>query len=414
MKPDFLDDSPHEGLNQEQETPVEPQGKFCMLFLLKEENDINNVEKAIRALKRQPWIDDNQVFTNNNNNIVAIFFDDNVRNIKPELLYSTIKLLCKGTSMILYLANNQNDKLDVIQELRFYNNDFIDTRCNYKVMKLCAALHYGKVIDTENPMLYIKNINSSINIVEVPAIKYYLDNLAKKISLSYKGCNFIAYNYPILLKNEGEMPSFEDHWNIDRTGNEAYFPPKGTKVLGYYTREDEDGVEGPHIVLCPERIEAEARRWKEDSLAVYGFVLIHELAHALMDLYKMYSISIEFERECWEPKANRNWNDIGINWPKGREAIAMEESLANMILLQQVNNTKYFENAKTFIERQPLFYKFGWWQYTAGIDWTKWRNSSKGSTSKLQLWFDKCFAGGNILISEQHYSRKLFDEVFVK
>jgi hypothetical protein len=117
MKPDFLDDSPHERLNQEQETPVEPQGKFCMLFLLKEENDINNVEKAIRALKIQPWIDENQVFPSNN--IVAVFFDDNGRSIKPEVLYSTIKSLCKGTSMILYLANNQNNKLEIIQELRF-------------------------------------------------------------------------------------------------------------------------------------------------------------------------------------------------------------------------------------------------------------------------------------------------------
>lgn len=183
-----------------------------------------------------------------------------------------------------------------------------------------------------------------------------------------------SFPLPILLKSSQDMEKAEFWKGIDwkddyKDYRDDFNNCKKYIVLGYYTREDEDGCKGPHIVLCPENIEGAASdsNFKDKKELLYLIVLIHELAHAMMD------------------KNNVTMNSLFSN--------AMEESLANMITLQwfDVFDNDDKEIVKDFIkDKQPKIYKFGINQFEAGVDWSKWRDSKK-MHKLLKEWFDNCF-----------------------
>ncbi len=189
---------------------------------------------------------------------------------------------------------------------------------------------------------------------EFSLFNYHLDNLSKlPILLSFKDIQHTE-----LWKSQDWGAEYED-----------YIPK--TPVFGYYSSHDEDGCKGPHIVLCPLNIknaanEEDAVKLDIDELLIYKIVLIHELAHAMMDK-----------------------NHVSLNSLFSR---AMEESLANMITLQWFEKFDHsnYKKVKSFIETQPEIYKFGINQFEAGVDWTKWRDSKK-MHKLLKEWFDKCF-----------------------
>lgn len=158
-------------------------------------------------------------------------------------------------------------------------------------------------------------------------LKYLIDSIKKSnlffdLPYSVLSNTFHLYHHPkrsfplpILLKSSQDMEKAEFWKGIDweddyKDYRDDFNNCKKYIVLGYYTRDNEDGCEGPHIVLCPENIEAAAfdSNLKDKKELLYLIVLIHELAHAMMD------------------KNNVTMNSLFSN--------AMEESLANMITLQ--------------------------------------------------------------------------------
>lgn len=172
---------------------------------------------------------------------------------------------------------------------------------------------------------------------------------------------------PIITKDG--FVSYNESWKDIECENEELekYIPKGN-ILGYYTHWNEKECEGPHICLYTEAIEEEANSAQIDIKLLYAIVIIHELAHAMMD---------------------NNLDDSTL--PKTLYAKAMEESLANCIVLKLFHDFDLdnYEKVREWIsKRQPIIYRFGINQYDADTDWTKWRNSNKDKMSALKGWFD--------------------------
>ena len=197
---------------------------------------------------------------------------------------------------------------------------------------------------------------------------------------------------PIIMKKE--MPDYEKLWeNIDKR-----YIPKG-KVLGYYTREDEDVCRGPHIVIGADEI-ANAAKDLLSFKVLFAKVLVHELAHAIMDKYL-------------EKQDANNKNSL---WPYCTEAKAMEESLANMITLQcfyQFAHNDYPYVLNYIDQKQPAIYQFGIWQEKIDADWKKWCDNSKGYTNEIKEWFNNCFVDGYIRIPKEYYTKEMFDKAII-
>lgn len=227
----------------------------------------------------------------------------------------------------------------------------------------------GKIIE-EHVLKYLSHkIKKSILFFDLP-----YSVLSNTFHLYHHPKN--SFPLPILLKSKEGMSEYVELWKKgigweDEEYNKYLDDLKEFNkfiVLGYYTREDEDGCKGPHIVLCPENIEdaASDSNLKDKKELLYLIVLIHELAHAMMD------------------KNHVSLNSLFSN--------AMEESLANMITLQWFDalNRSNYHKVKSFVETQPKIYKFGINQFQAGVDWTKWRDSKK-MHKLLKEWFKNCF-----------------------
>ena len=205
---------------------------------------------------------------------------------------------------------------------------------------------------------------------------------------------------PILLKKK--LPEYSSFWKeIDDERRNQYIPHG--EVLGYYSRDEHPLCMGPHIVLCPENIRQIAQAYHIPFKILMAKVLVHEIAHALMDRYRIidgYGIQYTNPKE---------------NWSNTVEAKAMEESMANAITLfvfRKYANEDY-KYVRHYIDNmQSAIYKFGLWQEQIYADWNKWRNSSKQNTKELKEWFNKCFDNGDIIITKEDYKQKLFNNVF--
>lgn len=214
---------------------------------------------------------------------------------------------------------------------------------------------------------------------------------------------------PIYLLDPSDMPTYGKLWG-DIKDIEKYIPQYN--VLGYYIREDASLCDKPHIVLCPENIEACAG--KNITLGnLFTKVLVHEISHSVLDKYYEYKLYSDLFSD-WNLEAIK----VTENHPQSKCARAMEESLANMMTLQWIESTgdsKLFSETMSFIKnQQPAFYQFGIYQYNAKVDWRKWRKSSKQKTQELEDWFNKCFVDAEIRIHEQDYTKVLFDKAIVE
>ena len=205
---------------------------------------------------------------------------------------------------------------------------------------------------------------------------------------------------PILLKKK--LPEYSSFWKeIDDERRNQYIPHG--EVLGYYSRDEHPLCMGPHIVLCPENIRQIAQAYHIPFKILMAKVLVHEIAHALMDRYQIIDGN---EIQYTNPKENLS-NTV--------EAKAMEESMANAITLfvfRKYANEDY-KYVRHYIDNmQSAIYKFGLWQEQIYADWNKWRDSSKQNTKELKEWFNKCFDNGDIIITKEDYKQKLFNNVF--
>lgn len=213
------------------------------------------------------------------------------------------------------------------------------------------------------------------------------------------GNSFHLYNHPkrsfplpILLKSL-EDKSMADIWNSNEWQRDNvegvyddFIPNESFLVLGYYSHNPEDECEGPHIILCLENISKMAKEMKMDNKLLCLIVLIHEFAHAKMDMYQTKSSIKSFFAQ------------------------AMEESLANMITLKwfEEHDEDNFDCVLQFVNSQPPIYQFGIKQFNAKVDCTKWSRSSKDMKGLLKVWFDTCFIEKCELASV----KEAYDKVF--
>ena len=152
-----------------------------------------------------------------------------------------------------------------------------------------------------------------------------------------------------------------------------------TESLGCYIPSLQENYPYPVIYLCPKRIIDAADRLDIDKKVLYAKVLIHELAHAIMDpTNELEGENLKSKKDI-EPKT------------KSDADVFMEESLANMITLQyfeaakSIIGEKDFEQVKSFMEIQPEAYKFGIEQFQLQTDWREWRNNK--SSMKFWMYF---------------------------
>lgn len=264
-------------------------------------------------------------------------------------------------------------------------------------------LFEGKIFKREN--LVIVNINSprTLDRQEMEKIENIMRRLdVSDITIHPAGsfCSLLTPSseekfIPIFLKEE--MPTFEERWEgIEVSEEYKIYEPKGT-ILGYYSKDDVKLCDdphivlrvGPHIVLCPETIElcSKIATNKISFEVLFAKVLLHEFAHVLMD--------------------NEQLN-------KDLFSKAMEESLANMIVLQVFSkyDKSNYDRVRSFIVNdQPTIYQFGAYQFDINADWKKWKKSNKNMPT-LKTWFDKCFKEGKIR-ENLIYSLSDYDEVFI-
>lgn len=256
-------------------------------------------------------------------------------------------------------------------------------------------LFEGKIFKREN--LVIVNINSPRTLDRQEMEK--IENIMRHLDVSdisvHSADSFVSLLtpsleekfIPIFLKEE--MPTFEKRWEgIEVSEEYRIYEPKGT-ILGYYSKDDVELCDGPHIVLSPKTIEQCSKKAtnKISFEVLFAKVLLHEFAHVLMD--------------------NEQLN-------KDLFSKAMEESLANMIALHVFSKydiSNYDKVLSFIVNDQPTIYQFGAYQFKINADWKKWKESNKNMPT-LKTWFDKCFKEGKIR-ENLIYSLSDYDEVFI-
>lgn len=171
---------------------------------------------------------------------------------------------------------------------------------------------------------------------------------------------FLAQQIPVRFVTRDQMPKPIFHGDFSM------------ETLGcYFSRHPDTSY--PRIYLCPETIKETSEKLSISEDILYAIVLIHEYAHAAMDPTNELSKDENFEK-------------------KGKQELRemesfIEESLANMLTLQyfEVAGDKDFQQAKSFMEKQPEAYRFGINQYELGTDWRDWRNN-KSAFHFLSQW----------------------------
>ena len=170
---------------------------------------------------------------------------------------------------------------------------------------------------------------------------------------------FLAHPIPVCFVTRKMMPKpvFDEDFSMEALGC-------------YFSRHPDTSY--PRIYLCPETIKETSEKLSISEDILYAIVLIHEYAHAAMDPTNELSKDGNFEK-------------------KGKQELRemesfIEESLANMLTLQyfEVAGDKDFQQAKSFMEKQPDAYRFGINQYELGTDWRDWRNNKSAFHFLLQ------------------------------
>ncbi len=213
--------------------------------------------------------------------------------------------------------------------------------------------------------------------------------------------SFLKSRIPVRLVDEKEidknLPNFlkrSFHVNNDNV-NCVVDASKAMELLGCYNVK-----ETGEILLCPKRITNVSKCLQIPEEHLFIAVYIHELAHAAMDSKvrvdeigeSIYSISWGKDKSDFDQFFTTQDNP----------AFAMEESLANMIMLSYLewyceDNQELYNNARKFVECQMPEYAFGAIQFDADVDWRKWKeykanfNGNQEQIDKLKKWYDKWF-----------------------
>ena len=223
--------------------------------------------------------------------------------------------------------------------------------------------------------------------------------------------SFLNVQIPIRFVNEDEM---EDRMipKMGRNSDDTFDMAAVMESLGLYITDSNHNNE---IRICPHRIKKVANTNQISEENLFIIVYLHELAHAVLDpnnLVDYCSYSGTYLQEYSEKMPSQVF---------GIEAEAMEESLANTIMLaylawyEEVDPQKgsnLYDDAVKFVGQQMPIYSFAIYQFKTGVDWTKWRDCNNKNTPALKTWFDKCFKEGKIR-ENLIYSLSDYDEVFI-
>ena len=148
---------------------------------------------------------------------------------------------------------------------------------------------------------------------------------------------------------------------------------------------------------------------------LFIIVYLHELAHAMLD--SKCEIEVKQDTKKMYNLKYESSNNEDKNRKFSNASLAMEESLANMIMLKYIRNTDsdLFEKAMYFVRQQCGIYSFGYYQFCVDADWTKWRDykiNHPESDDYLKGWYDRCFFNKDINISLEDYSKEMFNNAF--
>ena len=214
---------------------------------------------------------------------------------------------------------------------------------------------------------------------------------------------------PVVVVDERTMAKHDDD---NRDPNEPEENQGKNKILALYLSKSELFA-GPCIAICLERIKKNAVNLKISYRNLCIIVLLHELAHAIMDytndLGKIESDDGESYIFVKKEEVELDIFKKNINVRRGH--FAMEESLANMIMLRYCEcycelhkGSKLLREAKKFVRHQTISYRFGLKQFEAAdvplkIDWNKWRDAKSGKLgldpNKLANWNSEFVVKGN-------------------
>ena len=272
--------------------------------------------------------------------------------------------------MLNYPFNNLSETIEeFLKKYQDYNKevngDYIKLEEKIRAeLKIEDLREVKDIIDFET-LLYMYCIIARGDIAGLSNISEATD---KKIDYN----TFSDYNWMLTLMKRISL-LLVDPQNMPESPIKGEYP---TESLGCYFSLGQFNYPQPAIFLCPERIEEAARNKNIDKKVLYSKVLIHELAHAIMDPTNI------FENGTLKPKVSEQKLVSDAD-------VFMEESLANMITLQYFEAAKSiigendFERVKSFMEKQPEAYKFGITQYEKlHTDWREWRNNK----SQMAFW----------------------------
>ena len=200
---------------------------------------------------------------------------------------------------------------------------------------------------------------------------------------------FLKSVIPVYLVCEADMPDTPVPVEFPESELKDEIVPKNYKItewLGLYRY-----VGGSReIWLCPERIKDTAQRLKIPFEHLFAIVYIHELGHAALDS------TIDLDKE-------KNVDGTLVLKVTGerkgyssRFEYVMEESLANMIMLQYMEwysekkeDESFWKSAESFVKKQRPAYSYGLTQLKAGVDWLLWRNNRYHvDASKESKWLE--------------------------
>lgn len=200
---------------------------------------------------------------------------------------------------------------------------------------------------------------------------------------------FLKSVIPVYLVCEADMPDSPVPVEFSESETKDEIVPDDFEImewLGLYHYKGDKR----EIWLCPERIKATAQRLKIPFEHLFAIVYIHELGHAALDS------TIDLDKE-------KNVDGTLVFKVTGerkgyssRFEYVMEESLANMIMLQYMEwyseikeNESFWESAESFVKKQRPAYSYGLTQLKADVDWLLWRNNRYHvDASKESEWLE--------------------------
>lgn len=222
---------------------------------------------------------------------------------------------------------------------------------------------------------------------------------------------------PVVVVDEETMSKHDDNYcdPNEHEGNQGK-----NEILGLYLSKSELFA-GPCIAICLERIKKNAEELNITFEDLCIIVLLHEMAHAIMDpTNDLKCISIKNFQSAYtfgkkEEVELEIFTKNSLLTRKGH--FAMEESLANMIMLRYCElqeDSNLLEVAKKFVGHQSRSYRFGLKQFEAAdgkIDWSKWRDAKSGKLGldphKLKDWNYKF-----VVYEDPTYSVSDYNDIF--